>query len=499
MNKVGANSIPSFAVVGHPNKGKSSIVATLAEDDDIAVSAVPGTTRQSREFALVVDGQPLYQLVDTPGFQRAGELLEWLQAQPGDAASRAQTVSDFVHQFAADPRFSDECQLLQPIIAGCGILYVVDGTKPYGPEYEVEMEILRWTGQPRMALINMIGEGDFVAQWREALGQYFSIVRQFDAMYADFDTRIDLLNAFAELDEAGKPALQQAVSLLRSERERRLQRSAAVIAQSVAHGLTATQTTRLGELQSAQEPQAKLETRLKEDLASNELRARGRIEDLYRHFHLDRRSADEDSADEDSADQDGGGQDGGSAAAMMGQDLFATESWQVFGLSRQQLVVTGAVSGAVAGSGLDLVLGGASLMLGAGIGAALGGASAWFGAGELAKVRVLGQQLGGRVLEVGPVQDVNFPWVVLGRAWLHHRLIAERNHARRESMALDAQLATHQMDSVPKELRRRLQRSFVVIRKGDDAAQAEQSLAEAIAELLRTTPDTTNPSKLLGD
>ncbi len=99
--------------------------------------------------------------------------------------------------------------------------------------------------------------------------------------------------------------------------------------------------------------------------------------------------------------------------------------------------------------------------------------------------------LQGRVLEVGPVQDVNFPWVVLGRAWLHHRLIAERNHARRESMALDAQLATHQMDSVPSELRRRLQRSFVAIRKGDDAAEVEQPLTQAIAELLGTTPQET--------
>jgi hypothetical protein len=472
MDKAQASAVPSFAVVGHPNKGKSSIVATLAEDDDIAVSPVPGTTRQAREFALMVDGQPLYQLVDTPGFQRAGELLDWLQAQAGDAATRPQTVADFVQQFAADPRFADECELLSPIIAGCGILYVVDGTKPYGPEYEVEMEILRWTGQPRMALINMIGEGDFVAQWREALGQYFSIVRQFDAMYADFDTRIELLNAFAELDDAGKPALQQAVSLLRSERQRRLQLSAAAIAQCLVHGLTATQTTRLGDLQTAKEPQAKLEARLKDELARNEVRTRARIEDLYRHFHLDRDV-------------------GGSATAMMDQDLFATETWQVFGLSRQQLLVTGAVSGAVAGSGLDLVLGGASLMLGAGIGAALGGASAWFGAGELAKVRVLGQQLGGRVLEVGPVQDVNFPWVVLGRAWLHHRLIAERNHARRESMALDAQLATHQMDSVPTELRRRLQRSFVAIRKGGNAAEAEPPLAQAIAELLGTTPQET--------
>lgn len=469
MDKANQAAVPSFAVVGHPNKGKSSIVATLAEDDDIAVSAVPGTTRQAREFALVVDGQALYQLVDTPGFQRAGELLEWLQAQAGDAASRAQTVAAFVETFSQDPRFADECQLLRPILAGCGILYVVDGTKPYGPEYEVEMEILRWTGQPRMALINMIGEGDYVAQWRDALGQYFSIVRQFDAMYADFDTRIELLNAFAELDEAGKPALQSAVSLLRSERERRLRQSGAAIAQCLAYGLTATQSVRLGELQSAKEPQAKLEARLKETLVRRELRTREQVEDLYRHFNLDRDA-------------------GGTAVVMMEQDLFATESWQVFGLSRQQLLVTGALSGAVAGSGIDLVLGGASLMLGAGIGAAIGGASAWFGAGELAKVQVLGQRLGGRVLEVGPVQDVNFPWVVLGRAWLHHRLIAERNHARRESIALDAQLATHQMDAVPTELRRRLQRGIVAIRKGDDAAQAEQALALAIVDLLKTAP-----------
>ena len=34
-----------FAVVGHPNKGKSSIVATLAENDAVAIGATPGTTQ----------------------------------------------------------------------------------------------------------------------------------------------------------------------------------------------------------------------------------------------------------------------------------------------------------------------------------------------------------------------------------------------------------------------------------------------------------------------
>ena len=62
---------PRFAIVGHPNKGKSSIVATLAEDNEVAISDTPGTTTQSRAYPLRIDGEVLYELVDTPGFQRA--------------------------------------------------------------------------------------------------------------------------------------------------------------------------------------------------------------------------------------------------------------------------------------------------------------------------------------------------------------------------------------------------------------------------------------------
>ena len=50
-------------------------------------------------------------------------------------------------------------------------LYVVDGSRPYGPEYESEMEILRWTGQASMALINPIEGDDHIQSWQQALGQ----------------------------------------------------------------------------------------------------------------------------------------------------------------------------------------------------------------------------------------------------------------------------------------------------------------------------------------
>lgn len=58
---------PVFAVVGRPNKGKSSIVATLARDDSVFIDARAGSTRDAREFPMRVDEEILYVLVDTPG------------------------------------------------------------------------------------------------------------------------------------------------------------------------------------------------------------------------------------------------------------------------------------------------------------------------------------------------------------------------------------------------------------------------------------------------
>jgi len=105
---------PVFAVVGHPNKGKSSIVATLSQNDAIAIALEPGTTRKRQAYPLSVDGHRVYTLVDTPGFQRPRRVLEWLEAHSVSVSDRAETVKAFVTQFQDDTRFADECELLAP-------------------------------------------------------------------------------------------------------------------------------------------------------------------------------------------------------------------------------------------------------------------------------------------------------------------------------------------------------------------------------------------------
>ena len=122
---------PIFAVVGHPNKGKSSIGATLAQDDSVAISAESGTTRKNQSLDVQV-GNSHYTLVDTPGFQRPTRALNWLQDHANTAEKRQDAVQQFVVDADCAKQFPDEVELLTPIINGAAILYVVDGSRPMG-------------------------------------------------------------------------------------------------------------------------------------------------------------------------------------------------------------------------------------------------------------------------------------------------------------------------------------------------------------------------------
>ena len=50
---------PTFAVVGHPNEGKSSVVATLTEDDSVRISDFPGETTICADYSVRVDEKVL--------------------------------------------------------------------------------------------------------------------------------------------------------------------------------------------------------------------------------------------------------------------------------------------------------------------------------------------------------------------------------------------------------------------------------------------------------
>jgi len=435
---------PKFAVVGHPNKGKSSIVSALAMDDTVQISNTPGTTSKQRAFPLKVDGKILYELFDTPGFQRARHVLAWLEAHDVSADKRHEVVRAFIHEHKDNPRFNDEVQLLEPIMEGAGIIYVVDGSKPYGKEYEAEMEVLRWTGQPSMALINHIDETDYSAEWKRALEQYFKMVRTFNPMQTSLAQHMNILESMAQLKEEWIAPVKASMKLFEKYHTQMLERSAFLMTRAVYESTALVETLGFKADDASDEDKAKIESHYKNRLRELEHTIQEKIEKVWNHDHLE-------------IEQDN--------LTFEGMDLFSEETASVFGLTRKELIVTGATSGAVTGAGLDLLLLGHTLFLGGVVGAVVGGVGAYFGFEELSEIKVLGKTLGKKYLEIGPMENRNFPFILLGRMLFHAQRVSQRSHAKRD-------IATLEMDSTFKEqwlddtLRKSLEKYHKMFRSG---------------------------------
>ena len=65
----------SVTIAGKPNAGKSSLLNTLLNDDKAIVSDIPGTTRDSIEDSLVIEGIN-FRFTDTAGLRETTDYIE---------------------------------------------------------------------------------------------------------------------------------------------------------------------------------------------------------------------------------------------------------------------------------------------------------------------------------------------------------------------------------------------------------------------------------------
>lgn len=85
------NGIP-VAIIGAPNVGKSTLLNQLLEDDKAIVSNIAGTTRDTIEDTITIDGT-LFRFIDTAGIRNTDDVIESLGIERSlKAAEKAQIL-----------------------------------------------------------------------------------------------------------------------------------------------------------------------------------------------------------------------------------------------------------------------------------------------------------------------------------------------------------------------------------------------------------------------
>ncbi len=421
-------SVPTFAVVGAVNHGKSSVVSTLSEDDEVPISEQAGWTTRSFSSKL----RDYFIFFDTPGFQNPFEALRELQAAPR-TSDHLKRFRDFVARHQSDPEFAAECELFRPIIDGAGIIYVVDGSRAVLEHNVAEMELLRLTGQPRLAVINRTSTDKYVEDWKQHLRPDFNNgIQEFNAHAASFSDRIRLLEALADTKEEWKRPLREAVDRFRDEWNSRIGDCAEFIVDLLVECLRHRESAAIPESESERKRAAeKLKQTYMQAISRLESRTHARIIDLFRHRLVQTET---------------------DAEELLSDDLFSEDTWQMFGLNEKQLQIHATWAGAAIG----LIIDAATLGHSFGLAALTGAVGGWSTAFLLGKSRPELQveipsdklpflprkwrrlNIGKDALVVGPYKAINFPWIILDRAIGTFCYVANRAHARRDKVVLNA-------------------------------------------------------------
>lgn len=412
--------IPTFAIIGHPNEGKSSVLSTLAEDDRVRISPVPGETTELQAFPVIIDRQEVIRFIDTPGFQNPRQTLAWLQAYQGPPE---QMLGAFIASHRNSPEFRDDCLLLTPVAEGAGVIFVVDGSRPVRNVDRMEMEILRLSGAPRMAVINSKGDDSpYLAHWQSDFRQHFNAIRTFNSCRATYAERIELLESLKSIDQQLEPVLRTVIATFQADWHSRNQRTAelivALLTSVLDYRTTAAVDDRIGE----EELKEKLLQEYMAYVGTMEKRTRQSIRALYKHniFDLDL-----------------------PRHSILKADLFSHRTWEFLGLTDKQLVVAGALGGATLGAGLDLAAGGVSFGVFSAIGGLIGAAGTLLkGKALIDRFNLLGLKFGAEQVQVGPASNIQLLFILLDRSLLFYSHIINWAHGRRDyerALLLDQQ------------------------------------------------------------
>ena len=395
------------AVVGHTNTGKTSLLRTLTRDVSFGtVSNRPATTRRVEGASLLVNGERLVDLYDTPGLEDSIGLLALLERVRGNLGlDRVDALARFLHSEEALGEYAQEAKALAQVRRSDIALYVVDARDAVLGKYRDELEILGRCGVPVVPVMNFVAGAEArVAKWREHLARAgLHAVAQFDTVALDSESEYRLYETMIVMAARFRPTLETVLADLDRRRSWLIRASAELLADLLVDAAAYAVKVRSGEraakaIESLQGAIRRREQRFVDELlALHAFRAQD-----YQYTALPL--------------EDG----------VWGADLFNPETLARFGIKTG----SAAAVGAAAGLAVDAAVGGITLGAAAATGAALGAA--------LGAARDKGRDLYSRLRGYSPLRvDMPTLTVLVARNATLVAALFRRGHASRSPLRIE--------------------------------------------------------------
>ncbi len=458
-------NIPAFAIIGHPNEGKSTIVSTLAEDDNVRISPIPGETVECMHFPVTVDGNEIIRFIDTPGFQNPRKALNWLHKYAGNDKD---ILKSFISENRSEKNLSDECRLLDPIAKGAGIIYIVDGSRPVRKTDTVEMEILRLTGQPRIAVINSKdSDTTFIQDWKREFLKHFNSVRVFNGHTATYIERIELFESLRAIFQDWEKPLTHVIEAFRQDWANRNKAVASDTIEMLVKAISYKETVKSSNDKDIKKIKKKQLENYQKRITALENALCKKIKTRFRHniFNYDLPQA-----------------------SILNTDLFDEESIRVLGLKPNQIAIVGGATGSMIGVAADVAAHGITFGLFTAIGGASGAGYAYINKNKMVRTRVAGLKIGKRKISTGPCRNIQFMYVILDRTLLYYAHVINWAHGRRSTSPItekSCKTKPGMVSDLPAEARKSLDRMFTIISKGrKDSADIEKKAGMELEKIL---------------
>lgn len=216
-----------IAVIGDPNKGKTSFVSNMAYDDSLKISSKSGETTKKSKHPLIINNEIIYELYDTPGFDNDEEIIDYITLK-GSSLDIRSLLREFIHEKRSDNDFSKDIEILEVLVECDIIVYVADSSLEYSDSLTSGLEIMKRLNLPSFLVFNNKSKSNkSIKGWKTIEEKYFLSSLEYNVLESSFNNKLELFNSFLKeiVDNKIAIKLKEAIQTLEKDFDNRLKYS----------------------------------------------------------------------------------------------------------------------------------------------------------------------------------------------------------------------------------------------------------------------------------